>query len=344
MALITFMSDFGNSDHYVAAVKAKILNVNPGLRIIDISHNIEHFNIAHGAFVLKSIYNDFPKGTVHLVGVDSVNTKEDEYLAMKLNEHYFLGVNNGLFSLISDNEPAAIIRINLPANKKTTFPAKDVFAAAAARLASGASIYDLGNPTQNFKRMLPRQVKATKKQMVGNVIRVDHYGNLITNLEKELFLSLRGQNEFYITFGRERVHKILDSYSHAEPGDCFVIFNDLGLMEVGINNGNASELLGLYYDSNITVTFIQVEEVQDYFSITSATESVEREDENAIDSASDYSEPEMVLSPHDEEMDEEMDQAFEEQEMTISYRFEASESEEPESEEEIENENLNKNE
>lgn len=270
MALITFMSDFGNTDHYVAAVKAKILSVNPGLRVIDITHQIEHFNIPHAAFVLKSVYKDFPKGTVHLIGVDSVNVKEEEYLAVKLDEHYFLGVNNGLLSLISDSEPAAVIRINLPANHKTTFPAKDVFAAAAARLASGASVYDLGTPTSNFRRMLPKQVKATKKQMSGNVIRVDHYGNLITNLERELFYSLRGTANYHIAFARERVYKLIDNYNQVEPGDCFALFNADGFLEIGINNGNASELLGLEYDSPVSVYFEQME--LDYFQMQEQAE------------------------------------------------------------------------
>lgn len=277
MALITFMSDFGLTDHYVAAVKAKILSVNPGLRIVDVTHQVEHFNIAHAAFVLKSVFREFPKGTVHLVGVDSVNVRDEEYLAVKLEEHYFLGMNNGLFSLISDAEPAAVIRINLPANRKTTFPAKDVFAAAAARLASGASVYDLGVPTNNFKRLLPRQVKANKKQMTGNVIRVDHYGNLITNLDKELFYSLKATSNFHIAFARERVYKISDTYNQVEPGDCFVIFNSDGLMEIGIHNGHAADLLGLDFDSSVSVYFEPV--AQDYFAMQ---EEAQPEDEIAM--------------------------------------------------------------
>jgi S-adenosylmethionine hydrolase len=281
MALITFMSDFGYSDHYVAAVKAKILSVNPGLRIVDITHGVEHFNIPHAAFVLKSVYKDFPKGTVHLVGVDSVNVKEEEYLAVKLDEHFFLGVNNGLLSLIADADPAAVIRINLPANHKTTFPAKDVFAPAAARLASGASVYDLGTPTSNFRRLLPKQVKATKKQMSGNVIRVDHYGNLITNLEKELFYSLKGTANYHVAFARERVYKLIDQYHQAEPGDCFALFNADGLLEIGISNGNAAQLLGMDYDSPVSIYFEQV--IHDYFQMDNEEISETVIDENKED-------------------------------------------------------------
>jgi S-adenosyl-L-methionine hydrolase (adenosine-forming) len=367
MALITFMSDFGTSDHFVAAVKAKILSVNPGLRIIDISHSIEHFNIPHAAFVLKSVFQEFPKGTVHLVGVDSINHKEDEYLAVKLDEHFFLGVNNGLFSLISNTEPNAIIRLNLPANKKTTFPAKDIFAAAAARLASGASIYDLGIPTKNFKRMLPRQVKATKKQMVGNVIRVDHYGNLITNIERELFYSLKGNNDFSVSFGIERVHKIHENYSDAEPGDCFVIFNSQGFMEIGINNGNASELLGLGYDSTVSVGFIENAYAPDIFALEAQAEERRseelaaaryEEEEETVEYAEDdndnevflnagYDELELESDSHTEMMVEPEDEFLADEDMTdselepenaedlfVSYRFESPVAESTVSEEE----------
>lgn len=255
MALITFMSDYGYSDHYIAAVKASILRANPSLHIIDISHHIEHFNIAHGSYVLNAVFREFPEGTVHLVSVDTLSSDKDPYIAIKLEEHYFVGKDNGLFGLISEQEASAIVVLPDLEKHPSAFPAKDIFAPAVAKLASGSSIHDLGQPLDTMKRMIGRQPRATKRQISGHVIRVDGYGNLITNIEQQVFTILNKKNEFNIIFGRESSNKINGYISQTGSGDCFVIFNSAGLLEIGINKGNASELLGLHYDSPVNVLF-----------------------------------------------------------------------------------------
>ena len=253
MALITFLSDFGESDHYVAAVKAKILTVNPQAKIIDISHQIASCDIAHAAYVLKAVYKDFPKGTVHLVAVNTAGQQGDKYIVIALEGYYFIGTDNGLFGLISDQEASAKIAIHY--TDPTTFPAKQVFAPAAAKLANGSPLEELGSPLEDYKRMLGRQLKANKKQISGHVIRVDHYGNLITNIEKTPFDILSKGKRYNITFGRENSQRIHENVYNADAGDVFIIFNDQGYLEVGINQGNASELLGLDYDSPVTINF-----------------------------------------------------------------------------------------
>jgi S-adenosylmethionine hydrolase len=130
-----------------------------------------------------------------------------------------------------------------------------VFAPAAAKLASGVSITNLGRPLQAFKRMIDRQVKATKKQITGTVIRVDQVGNLITNIPRETFELLSKGKGFTIQFGGEKFRRIHTQYNQAEQGECFILFNSLNLLEIGIYKGNASQLLGLEYDSTITIMF-----------------------------------------------------------------------------------------
>lgn len=255
MAIITFLSDFGESDHYVAAVKAKILSINPGVPVIDICHTIKTCDIAHAAYVLKAVYRDFPKGSVHLVAVNTSGQAGDKYIAIELDGYYFIGTDNGLFGLISDHEARFKVDINSITPIKTTFPAKQVFAPAAAKLASGHSLQDLGRPLQEYKRMLPRHLKANKKQIVGNVIRVDHYGNLITNIDKTTFDILSREKSFNISFGRESSRRIHESMNNADAGDIFAVFNDQGYLELGINQGIASELLGLEYDSPVIINF-----------------------------------------------------------------------------------------
>src|SRR5690606_21754222 len=137
MAIVTLLTDSGESDHYVAAIKARILSVNPGLKIVDISHQIKPSDIAHAAFILRAVFRDFPKGTVHLVGVDSAGQRDDASIALQLEDHFFVGTDNGLFGLISDKPHQFLAELNTIQPVVSTFPEKDILANAAARLASG---------------------------------------------------------------------------------------------------------------------------------------------------------------------------------------------------------------
>jgi len=247
------LSDFGESDHYVAAVKAKILSQNPSLNVVDISHQIASCDVAHAAYVLKAVFKDFPQGTVHLVAVNSASQPGDRYIAVKLEGHYFIGTDNGLLGLVSDAEAEA--QVALAQAEPTSFPAKQVFAEVAAKLASGASITDLGEPLEHFKKSLGRHLKANKSLISGHVIRVDHYGNLITNIDKTTFDILSKQKTYNITFSRENSRRVHDNLNVVDAGDIFLIFNDQGYLEIGINQGNASELLGLGYDSPVMIKF-----------------------------------------------------------------------------------------
>ncbi|HYG03743.1 MAG TPA: SAM-dependent chlorinase/fluorinase [Chryseosolibacter sp.] len=255
MAIVTLLTDSGESDHYVATIKARILGVNPGIRIIDISHNIPPCDTGHAAYVLRSCFREFPKGTVHLVGVNSTGGKGAGYIVLQLEDHFFVGADNGLFGLISDKSHQQVAELHYNKNIITTFPERDIFAHAAAKLASGVSITDLGKPLPGFNRLIDRQVKATKKIISGNVVRVDSFGNLITNIPKDAFDILSKDKAFVIQFGGEKFRRIYQQYNQVEEGDCVILFNGTGMLEIAINKGNASELLGLAYDSAVNIVF-----------------------------------------------------------------------------------------
>jgi S-adenosyl-L-methionine hydrolase (adenosine-forming) len=255
MAIVTLLTDSGETDHYVAAIKAKILSVNPGLNLIDISHKILSCDIAHGAFVLKSVFRDFPKGTVHLVGIDANGGKDEQPIAIQLEDHFFVCSDNGLMGLISEKTHQQAVALNSINPIQSTFPEKEILAPAAARLASGVAITSLGKPLTEYRKMLNRQVKATRRIIAGHVTRVDNYGNLITNIIKQDFDILSKGKTFTIQFGGEKTRRIQTEYHQVEQGDCFVLFNSLGLLEIGIYKGNGSELLGLQYDSPVNITF-----------------------------------------------------------------------------------------
>lgn len=255
MAIVTLLTDSGESDHYIAAIKARILAVEPTLTIVDISHQIRVFDIGHGAFVLRSVFREFPKGTVHLVAVDAAGNRGERFIILRVEGHFFVGVDNGLFSLISDQHPEGVWEINPPAGGHTTFPEKALFADVAARIARGEDPLALGKPLPEVKRLTDRQVKATRTQITGNIIRVDHFGNLITNISKQAFDILSKGKTFTVQFGGEKFRRIHASYNQADQGECFIVFNSLDFLEIGIYKGNASELLGLEYDGVVNIVF-----------------------------------------------------------------------------------------
>jgi len=255
MSVITFMSDFGTTDHYVAAVKASIVSQKSDQVIVDLSHDIRPFDIGHASTLLKQVYKEFPVKTVHLVAVESMKEKSKP-IAIELDGHFFVGFDSGLFSLISDKKPKSIARLEM---SDSVFPAKEVLAKAATQLASGRSVVDVGEEITTYHELYPRQIKVTKREIAGNVVSVDHYGNLITNIQKEDFekiLSINGNGTSHlIRFGREAFNKVHTYYTEVDSGDCFVMFNSLGYLQIGINKGNASELLGLRMDAPVIVEF-----------------------------------------------------------------------------------------
>lgn len=255
MAIITFMSDFGRKDHYVASVKAKIFQYNPNAQVVDISHEIKMFDIAHGAFVLSAIFRDFPKGTVHLVAVDSQIKAHEKYIAAKIEDHYFVGTDNGIFSLISDKLPTSIVELNGENDELHSFSARNILAPAATALANGKNIYDLGRQLTEIHTLINRQLRVTRNAISGHVIHVDGFGNLITNITRDSFNQFWDKRNVAIGFGRNKIYTLHQSYSSVEEGDCAVFFNSLNVLEIAINKGPAAQLLGLEFDSPVSVEF-----------------------------------------------------------------------------------------
>ncbi|MFY0689999.1 MAG: SAM-dependent chlorinase/fluorinase [Cyclobacteriaceae bacterium] len=255
MAVVTFMSDYGLKDHYVAAVKGVLMSHGPEIPIIDISHQITPFDLSHAAHVLSNAYKHFPSGTVHLVSIDTADRMRNRLIATQIDGQYFLGLDSGLFSLISPNEPKEVVEIPSTAS---TFLARDVLAEVAVKIAKGTPLQEIGTTIDDDRKLLTRQPKVTKREIVGNVIRVDSYGNLISNIDKgdfERMMELNHQPEFLIQFGREKYYQFHQGFEEADPGDCYVLFNSDNKLQIGINKGNAAELLGLWTDSTIYIEF-----------------------------------------------------------------------------------------
>lgn len=256
MPIVTFLSDFGWHDHYVAAVKAKILSEKPDAQIVDITHNIKQYDIIHAAHVLKSVYQDFPKGTIHLVAINLKNQAAAELLAVTINEHHFLVSNNGLLSLIEEKLPSEIIALNTK-NTDSVFPAKDELASIAAQIANGKKIASLGIALEEnkYKRFMPLRVKANREMIQGHVVHIDAFGNLVTNIQKMDYDILSKDKSVVIKFRNYGLTQVSKQYYETKGGEAFAMFNNQGFLEIGIKEGNAAELLGLEYSSMVSIRF-----------------------------------------------------------------------------------------
>lgn len=245
MPLITFTSDFGNSDHYVAYVKAALFSERTDLPLIDISHDVKPNDVSHMAFVISSVFKEFPLGTIHFIGQDD----ELGYFIAFVEGHYFVAPNNGVMSLIAERRPDHMIA--LPPTKN---PLKGAVQAAV-QLANEVPVEGLGTPLTQYKEFSKRKARATKREISGHVIHVDHFGNLITNIEKTDFDILSKDRNFTIQFSREKLHQVHEQMKEVEPGDAFAVFDDMNRLVIGLYQGNGAQLLGLSFDSAIIITF-----------------------------------------------------------------------------------------
>ena len=253
MGLITLLTDFGYRDHYVAALKARLLQLAPTTMVVDISHGIEPFNIAHAVYVLQAVFRDFPVGTVHVVGVaDHGAGPEPGWQVALFEGHYFVTGDNGILALLCGGAPEQLVA--LPA-AVTPSPTRDVLLPAAVALAQGEPLTSLGPEVTDFHRLNNRQLRLQDHRITGHVAHVDHYGNLITNISRTAVEAVGHGRSLAVHFGREVVRELHPHFSAVAPGEAVVVFNSQDYLCLGICQGNASELLGLYFDSQVDVRF-----------------------------------------------------------------------------------------
>lgn len=275
MSLITLTTDFGNKDHFVGSIKGALYSEIENVNIVDISHNISPFNIIEGAYIIQNSYKNFPEGSIHIIGVDSEKTPEQNHIAMILDGHYFICANNGIMSLISSRiNPEKIIEINIHNHKSTSFTVLDVFVKVAAHIYRGGSIDLVGKRIQELKELYDINpiVNEKNKEIIGNVIYIDNYENIITNISKNLFDEFGKSRPYVINARNYKFESIVNSYSEAikfnvkkeirkEEGKKLALFNKSNFLELAIyksnpgNTGGASSLFGLNYRDLVTIKF-----------------------------------------------------------------------------------------
>ena len=273
--IITLTSDFGTKDYFVSAAKGRIYSELPNARVIDISHKITPFSINETAYVIKNAYKHFPKGTVHIIAVDAEWSIENKHLVFLLDEHYFICADNGIISLITQAiKPKKIIEITLPRNEEDNYFLSN-FISAACHISRGGNLNLIGKEISNIKELtevIP-VVNQEKNQVIGNVIYIDNFGNLITNIDKTLFKKIGQGRKFELHVRSYIFTKIFDRYNEIvnfetplekrkDDGKRLALFNADNYLEIAVYKSNlqsvggASSLLGMKYRDSITLRFI----------------------------------------------------------------------------------------
>jgi S-adenosylmethionine hydrolase len=257
--IITLTSDFGQRDYYVSAMKAVILGINKDARLIDVSHDIEPQDIMAAAWITKNSAFLYPAGTIHLVIVDpGVGTKRKP-VAIRIRDQIFVGPDNGLFSLIADNEDYEsyeLTNTSFWANSRSnTFHGRDIFAPIAAHLSKGVLLEELGTKIDelvSYRWALP---VTDNEGVQGWVMHIDYFGNLITNITEEMLSHLTAKDSVKIYVGNTILKSIVRTFADVEAGEPAALIGSSGNLEVVINSGNAGKMLGVQKGSPISVLF-----------------------------------------------------------------------------------------
>ncbi|MEM6268904.1 MAG: SAM-dependent chlorinase/fluorinase [Bacteroidota bacterium] len=260
MAIITLTTDLGTRDHYVASLKGTLLALHPATVIVDVTHEISHFNTMEAAFVLKSAYHKFPAGSIHLLGVDPEGSRHNRTLVMELRGHFFVAPDNGVLSLIREDESCVSIAIDEEKLGLTgsgrAFLAQNRLAPIAARLAAGTPLTELGEP-HAIREYLWGAPIYTGNVLRGVIQHLDHFGNAITNLRKSTFIEYKGDRSFQIIIRNLRLQRIVSSYGDVSKGEALAIFSDNDHLEIAIREGSAAQLLGINIQNMLTVEFYE---------------------------------------------------------------------------------------
>lgn len=273
--IITLTTDFGEKDHFTGAVKGAIYSELDSANIVDISHSISPFHISEAAYIIQNAYKNFPLGSIHIIGIDSELTPENKHIAVFLDGHYFICANNGIISMLtSEINPSKIVEINVHDDIESNFPVLDIFVKVACHIARGGTLEVIGKEITDIKKLtgIKPVINEEKNQIIGNVIYIDNYGNVICNINKSQFETLGKGRKFVINARTIKFNSIYKRYSDAidfsnpksnrsEDGKKIALWNSSGYLELAIYKsnpktvGSAFNLFGLKYRDAINITF-----------------------------------------------------------------------------------------
>ncbi|EAZ96417.1 hypothetical protein FBBAL38_03320 [Flavobacteria bacterium BAL38] len=274
MSIITLITDFGYKDYFVGALKGKILSEQKEAVIVDISHEIDLFNTLEASYCIEAAYSNFPKGTIHIIGVDSERVGDTQHIAMQWDDHYFICADNGILNtLIQKKIPQKIVAITIHDRLNTDVSDMDVFAAVACHIARGGLLNVIGKEIPSLKSVsvLTSSVSDDLSEIKGQIVYIDSFGNCVTNISQKQFNDTSRGRKFEIEIKNKKLSRLHKSYSDFPvsdtkqlkdlEGDFLALFNENGYLEIAIYKsnpktvGSASTLLGLHFRDAISVKF-----------------------------------------------------------------------------------------
>jgi len=241
--IITLTTDFGIDDHYVGSMKGVVLGINNEAVITDITHGIPKYDIFKAAYTLRGFYKYFPQGSIHVVVVDPGVGSERKPIIVQTQEGIFIGPDNGVFSFVlKESKSVNVFEITnsefMLEDLSSTFHGRDIFAPVAAHLSLGVDIQDFGEVLKNPISLEIRKPELKGDEIVGEVIYVDSFGNLVTNIPGDL---LKGYSK--VQLGELIIDSVAGSYQDVARGNLLAIIGSSGLLEISINQGSAADLI-----------------------------------------------------------------------------------------------------
>lgn len=260
--IVTFTTDFGVVEHYVGAMKGVICGINPAAQLVDITNSVQSFDILDGAIAISQAYSYFPPDTIHLVIVDPGVGSSRRPILVKAGIHIFIAPDNGVLSLVYDREEAVLVR-HITAEHyfrqpvSNTFHGRDIFAAVAGYLSKGVELAKFGDEITDYVRFAaPRPKQAGANSWKGIVLKIDKFGNLITNISPKDIPQLFQESRpgFKINVGKAEVTGFHNSYAEGTQGEIFAILGSSGFLEISMNRGSAARTAGADKGAEVSVT------------------------------------------------------------------------------------------
>lgn len=256
MAVITLLTDFGREDYYTSVFKGELYKACPSSIVVDLTHSIPAYSINKAAYFLKNTFTHFPEGSLHIARVYETSSKEENILLVKYQQHYFAAPDNGLLSMVFEQEtPSEVYVLNKEICRDLSLD--QMYSKVARTIVFNGSIHEIGIPIKEIVERLVHKPVIYENRINGVVLHVDHFGNVITNISRGDFnLGVKGR-QFEINFRRQdKINELSKNYADVPEGDKLALFNDKDYLEIAINVGEASSLLGLGVGDRILIEVI----------------------------------------------------------------------------------------
>ncbi|MGB0429821.1 MAG: SAM hydrolase/SAM-dependent halogenase family protein [Bacteroidia bacterium] len=255
MPIATLISDLGNNDYQIPAVKGALLAANPNLNVVDITHNIKPFHFVDAAYILTNCFRDFPDGTFHLIGIEGDFSKKKEWIVAKLENHFFFTKNTGILSIISDKKPEWCFKIDT-AKRDLKFPFKNILAKAAGKMIQGLKPNEIGQPFTDLVNRSLLQPTVSSYGINGTIVFITPYENAITNIHRKHFTNFKKFKLCLIHYNKtEYFDRIFNSYHDLPEGVAGCFFGENGFLELGIHGGDSKNLLDFIKGKQIWIEF-----------------------------------------------------------------------------------------